>query len=111
MVLLVSFFLAFFQGLKYFEAALLGGAAWLLPSWYFARRLFSDMSPRAVGAIVRRFYGGEMLKLVISAGLVVLVIKFIAIPFGAFLTGYITALLACWLAPLLLLFDKRKVLV
>ncbi|AML48178.1 ATP synthase F0 subunit I [Coxiella burnetii] len=87
-------------------SALLGGAACVIPSFYFARRLFATTSPRAVKWILVAFYLGELVKLALSAGLVVLIVLFIPVAIVPFIVGFVGAQFGFWLAPLLIKLDR-----
>ncbi len=81
-------------------SALLGGAAGVVPSFYFARRLFATTSARAPKRIIKAFYLGELFKLVLSAGLVLLIILIIPVAIVPLITGFMGAQFGFWLAPL-----------
>lgn len=78
-------------------SVLLGGVVWLLPNIYFVYQVFSKIKPAQ--AIVRTFYRAELIKLVLSAGLFIAVIKYVPVNFLAFLAGFGLAQLGFWLAP------------
>ena len=82
-------------------SVLLGGAASVLPSLYFAQRLFATTSASAAKKILRTFYVGEMIKLALSSLLVLLILLFIPVAILPFVTGFVGAQLGFWLAPLL----------
>lgn len=81
-------------------SALLGGIAYALPSAYFARKLFSDASARQAKAIVKRFYWGEMIKLLLSAILAVLFVRLYHVNLIAFFITFFCAQIGFWIAPL-----------
>lgn len=89
-------------------SALLGGAASVLPSFYFARRLFATTSPRAIKRIMVNFFLGELAKLALSAGLVILIIVFIPVAIVPFIVGFVGAQFGFWLAPVLIKLEKVK---
>ena len=97
-----------FGGLREALSALLGGAACVLPSLYFARRLFATTSARDAKKIVKAFYLGEIVKLALSAVLVVLIVMFIPVVILPLITGFIGAQLGFWLAPLVTKTDAIK---
>ncbi|MFW0097499.1 MAG: ATP synthase subunit I, partial [Coxiella endosymbiont of Haemaphysalis qinghaiensis] len=69
-------------------SVLLGGTASLLPSLFFAHRLFSTTSPRAVKRIMINFYLGEVIKLAFSAVLVIVIILYIPVSIILFIMGF-----------------------
>jgi ATP synthase protein I len=82
-------------------ALLSGGMAVYLANLYFVFKVFSKSGAQASKQVVRAFYLGETLKIIISVSL--LVIAFILLPgFEMFvLVGYISALLLQWLTPVI----------
>ena len=94
------------SGAKEAFSALLGGAACVIPSFYFARRLFSTTSPRAVKRILVAFYLGELLKLALSAALIVLIVFFIPVAIVPLIVGFVGAQFGFWFAPLLIKLNR-----
>jgi ATP synthase protein I len=82
-------------------ALLSGGIAVYIANLYFVYKVFSKSGAQASKQVVRAFYLGETLKIVISVSL--LVVAFILLPgFEMFvLVGYISALLLQWLTPVM----------
>ncbi len=62
----------------------LGGLASILPSSYFAWRVFRRVDARQAKQIVRSFYIGELLKLTMSVVLVITFVKLFAVSLPAF---------------------------
>ncbi|WP_304985663.1 ATP synthase subunit I [Coxiella-like endosymbiont] len=87
-------------------SVLLGGMACLLPSLYFARRLFATTSPRVVKQSMVNFYLGEVIKLALSAGLVIVIILYIPVSIVPFIMGFVGAQFGFWLAPLVIKLDR-----
>ncbi len=80
---------------------LLGGLAVVLPSLYFAYRFFATTQARKVERIIRAFYWGEIVKIALSAFLVVSMLKLWPdIRVLPFFSGFIGAYLGFWLSPL-----------
>jgi len=98
-----------FAGLMEAGSTLLGGAACVIPSLYFARKLFATTSAREAKRIVRAFYVGELVKLVLSVVMVVLILKLIAVAIVPFITGFIGAQFGFWLAPMLTKINMKRV--
>lgn len=97
-----------FGGLREALSALLGGAACVLPSLYFARRFFATTSAREAKQIIKAFYLGEVIKLALSAILVVLIVMFIPVVILPFITGFVGAQFGFWLAPMVTKTDAIK---
>ncbi|WP_264435763.1 ATP synthase subunit I [Coxiella endosymbiont of Dermacentor marginatus] len=83
-------------------SVLLGGMACLLPSLYFARRLFDTTSLQAVKQLMVNFYIGELIKLILSAGLVIIIILYVPVSIVSFIIGFVGAQFGFWLAPLVI---------
>ena len=81
-------------------SALLGGAICVLSNLYFAWRLFAITSSRAAKRIMINFFLGELIKLVLSAVLVILVMVFIPVAIVPFIIGFVGAQFGFWFAPL-----------
>ncbi|MCK4870999.1 MAG: ATP synthase subunit I [Gammaproteobacteria bacterium] len=107
-VLFVIFLLWWYlRSFWYALSAALGGAACVLPSIYFVRKVFTDKE-RSQQKILHDFYVAEAVKLLLSVVLLVLLIKLLPVKLLAALSGYIGAYLAIWFMPLLLIDKERK---
>ncbi len=95
-------------GLKESLSTLLGGVACVVPRLYFARRLFSRTSARDAKKIIMSFYIGEVVKLALSAVMVLLIIKFITVAIVPFITGFVGAQFGFWLAPMVSNIDTTR---
>lgn len=82
-------------------SALLGGLVSIVPTAYFAIKLFKYHGARAARQIVNGFYKGEALKIALTAILFTLVFKFFTIIPLVFLAVYILAQMVFWFAPLI----------
>jgi len=76
-----------------------GGLAVIGPQLVFTLLAFSRSGARASKQVVRRFYLGESLKLILSAGLLVAAFVFLPGLEVVILAGYVVALLCQWLSP------------
>jgi len=77
---------------------LLGGMVSILPSGLFAYIVFRTAGAQKSRSVVRSFYAGESIKFLLTLALFLLVFKYINIMPGLVILGYITALIANWLA-------------
>ncbi|WP_244670071.1 ATP synthase subunit I [Coxiella endosymbiont of Amblyomma nuttalli] len=84
-------------------SAFLGGAVCMLPNFYFARHLFAVTGSLAIKRIMINFFLGELIKLGLSAMLVILVVIFIPVAILPFIVGFAGAQFAFWFAPLWIL--------
>lgn len=80
----------------------LGGLAALLPHTYFAWKFFREGGASAMKRILSAFYGGEVLKLLLTALLVVLIWRFFKPEMLPFLIGFGLAQSGVFLAPLII---------
>ena len=88
--------------LSSFKAAysvFLGGACCVIPSLYFAHKLFQYVTNTMSRKAMRAFYLGELIKLILIGVLSVLVFKFIPILPVNFFIGFIAGQLAFWIVP------------
>lgn len=89
-------------------SAAAGGGASLLPNLYFAHRAFRYSGARSAQKILRSFYSGEAIKLLLTALFFALVFKYlkplnVAALFGAF----IAVQMAVWVTPFVA--DRNKI--
>lgn len=80
-----------------------GGFAIILPTAVFAWRAFAYAGARSAQQIVRSFFAGEALKMVLTVLLLTAILVFSTLPLGAVYSGFIAALAVQWLAPVLFL--------
>lgn len=85
----------------------IGAAACLLPSLYFANRLYLGAWHANPKQMMRRFIWGEFFKLLLGAALIALALGFLHVNILAFFVGYISAHVGFWLAPLFI-FNKAR---
>lgn len=98
--LIGGFTLAFFGWLAA-RSALLGGLIAFLPNVYFAAKFgFSDKT-RTAKDIVRSFYIGESIKIIITAGLFILIFQLPNILFVPLFAGFVSVLMVFWCALLM----------
>lgn len=89
MMLLLAIAWLLGKDLRASGSALLGGVSWLIPSWYFIRKIFRHKKDRSINIIAKDLFIGELLKFFFSAVLIILCLKFFPVNLLAFLTGYI----------------------
>jgi ATP synthase protein I len=100
--LLLSSILGLVYGLKAFGSGLLGGAVCLLPNTYFAYRLFEHHGAKAAKKIVKSFYQGEALKIMLTFGLFAGVWRYVEVAPLPFLLVFIASQMVFWAAPLII---------
>lgn len=90
------------------RSALLGGLAIVLPSLGFAFWLFRVTAARAVRKILMVFYVGETAKILLSAVLAVVFMRFLSVDLLPFGIGFVAALVGFWIAPAIVNMDASK---
>ena len=88
-------------------SALLGGLAWILPSFYFTRRVFVAMRKGEPRYMLKEFFVAEFYKLFFSAVLIVLILKLFSVVAIPFISGYIIALFSCWIISVFVIKSKH----
>lgn len=84
-------------------AVLCGGMAYIVPGYFYAARLFSNVSPHAIMRIMAIFYLGEVLKLMVSIGLFITLLTVFSFPLLPYFLGYLLAALSFCVAPMWLM--------
>ncbi len=99
----IFFPLAFLPfGMNAAWSALAGGLASFVPNVYFAYRTFQYSGARAVNAIARSMFAGEVGKLALMALIFIVLFKYQkTLNHGALFSGFIVVQLSVWLTPLL----------
>ncbi len=83
-------------------SATAGALASLVPNLYFAFRAFRYSGARSAEKILRSFYSGEAIKLVLTALIFALCFKYLnSLNVAALFGGFIMVQMAIWLTPLL----------
>ena len=79
---------ALFKGWSSFQSVLLGGGSWFIPEWNFVRRRQKVKSIFNDKEMLKTFFLGEIIKLVVSFSLVILIVLTCKIDKKSFLSGY-----------------------
>jgi ATP synthase protein I len=99
----VCVFFALIIGFRVSEWAawstLLGGAAAFIPNSVFGLYYFSDWRASRAKMLVRRFYRAEAFKILSTALLVALSVRYTQIDVKWFLFGFLFLQLSAWLTP------------
>ena len=90
-----------FRGLFIAKSIFLGGLLGVFPQWIFSlcwlRYYKASRSPQ----IVKMFYIGELIKLLLIAALFILALIYVHFYMLSFLIGFMVAQIAFWIAPLI----------
>lgn len=76
---------------------LMGGLAYVLPNLIFVWRVFRYTGAQQMVKFMAAFFVGEMLKLIISAILFLLIVKYLPVSLLSVLAGFIGAIVAFWI--------------
>lgn len=98
-ILIAAIIWAIFGGFHAAWSTLLGGISWLLPNFYFIRKLFIMEKLPNPQNLVKKFYIGELVKFLLCVLLIILFVKLLPVAILPFLSGFIGAVLACWFMP------------
>lgn len=82
------------------RSAFLGGMAGFLPTAYFAYRIARSKG-RSAQQIVRAFYAGESVKIIITAALFFLILQLPDILFMPLFAGFVSVIMVFWFALLM----------
>lgn len=87
-------------GVQFGLSALAGGAIAVLPNFVFATLAFSHTGASSAGKVMKTFYWGEALKLLLTIAMFSLVFINLKVVFMPLFVCYISALIVHWTAPL-----------
>ena len=107
-VLLMAVLFFLISGRRASLAVICGGLVNILPGFFYAARLFSNVSPHAIMRIMVIFYVGEVLKLIVSVGLFIVLLTVFKFPLLPYFLGYLVAALAFCVAPMWLMNETNK---
>lgn len=96
------------RGVKSGLSVFVGGLAYWLPTFIFVWRVFARATARAAKQFMLIFAAGESVKLFLSAILFVLVINYLPVELGSVLIGFIGAVVAFWIASVMLLAKHQE---
>lgn len=85
-------------GIKNGLSVLAGGVAYVVPNFIFVGIVFRYVGAQSVMQFITAFYFGEMIKLVASAGLVLVIVKYLPVSLLSTLIGFIAAIVSFWVA-------------
>lgn len=103
-----SLFLLLLKGLNASYSALLGVGIWALPNLYFAQKVLTDRIEQSAKCLTRIFYRAEVTKLLLSAALFIVTIKFLPVTAIAVLCAYLVAQIFFWLTLMIYLGLQTK---
>jgi ATP synthase protein I len=95
------------QGSNTALAVICGGLAYCLPNFLFVWRVFRFVGAQQVMQFMLAFFFGEMAKMLISAILIILIVKYLPVSLLSVLVGLIAAIISFWIA-CIWLFSKQE---
>lgn len=107
-IAVLALFLFGFKGISAGCSAILGGIVWAIPNLYFAYKVFANSTEKSAKQLMWTFFQAEIFKLVLSAVLFVIVIKFFPVTALIVLLSYILAQLMFWIVTLVYLSLKSR---
>jgi ATP synthase protein I len=99
LVLIVALISTVFFSNKVGYSALFGGLTFLLPNVVFVLMAFAYAGARQSKKVVRGFYAGEAIKLILTVLLFVVFLKYGSLSLSAFYISFLLLVMSQWLAP------------
>jgi ATP synthase protein I len=99
LVLIVALISTVFFSNKVGYSALFGGLTFLLPNVVFVLMAFAHAGARQSKKVVRGFYAGEAIKLILTVLLFVVFLKYGSLSLSAFYISFLLLVMSQWLAP------------
>lgn len=96
-VIVLAFLALLLNGTTSGFSVLLGGLAYGLANLLFVWRVFRYSRAAQMTQFVLAFFLGEMLKLVLSAVLFLMIVKYLPVSLLSVLVGYIGAIVSFWI--------------
>ena len=93
LLIIVAIIWAFISGWLGFKSALLGGISWIIPSLYFIWKSHQAKSIYDAKKILKCFFISEMVKMLLSFGMMALILLTCVIDKTTFLSSYIAMIL------------------
>ncbi len=94
--ILLSLAIVLIKGLSNGYSTFLGAAAYVLPNFIFAWRVFSNSGSRISDRFMINFLLGEFTKLVLSAIFFILIVKYLPVNMIFVMLGYALAIFSFW---------------
>lgn len=94
--MVLSLVIMLIAGLNKGLSTLLGGSSYVLPNVIFAWRVFSYTGPRLSDRFMINFLLGEFTKLILSAILFILIVKYLSVNMIFVMLGYAIAIFSFW---------------
>ncbi|GLS90378.1 hypothetical protein GCM10007916_14450 [Psychromonas marina] len=99
LVLIIALVLTVFSSAKSGYSALAGGITFWLPNLIFVLMAFAHAGARQTKKVVRGFYAGEAIKLLLTVLLFVVFLKYGSLSLIAFYISFSLLVVSQWLSP------------
>jgi len=100
-VILCTIIIYFYSGLLSAKSLLIGGLVVIIPNIYFALKAFRYAGARSSKKVLESFYGGEKMKILLTAILTALALKFFPVEPLVFFTSFSLVVVLPLLTPFL----------
>jgi len=97
-----------FDSFRASYSAVLGGVVCILPTLYFATKIFKHAGARAAPKIIQALYWGEAVKIILSVGLFALIFLTVKLSASAFFVTFVVVQLSFWVAPWLFTIKQKQ---
>lgn len=94
--MLLALIIFLIEGLNKGLSTFLGGCTYIVPNFIFAWRIFAYSGPRFSDRFMFTFLLGEFTKLILSAILFILLVKYVPVNMIFVMTGYAIAIFSFW---------------
>lgn len=98
----------FFKGYELAITALAGGLISIAPNFFWAKRFFSKIHNHTPKQILRSFYLGELIKMMVSVALLVVAVCVFKVNLLPLFSGFLAAYLGLWFTPMLARQELQK---
>lgn len=96
-VVMLSLVTLLIKGAHASFSVLMGGLAYGLPNLYFVFRVFRYAGAHQMTAFITAFFLGEAIKLILSAVLFLVIVKYLPVSLLSTLVGFVGAIVAFWI--------------
>lgn len=96
-VLFIACLAWLFKGLPVGLSVFAGGMTYGLPNLFFVWLVFGYVGAKQMNKFVIAFFFGEMLKLIISAILFLIIVKYLSLSLLSVLVGFIGSIISFWI--------------
>ncbi len=109
LMIIIAYALTWFllKGVHSGLSVVMGAMSYWIPTLIFMMRVSSHTGARAATRFMVALFAGEVIKLALCGILFVIVIKYLQLQFSYALVGLVGAIVAFWMASIMVLFQTR----